>query len=253
MASNRTIHASRVVVRDFGGSLQCDGVASKVSVTANAVCNNLTQVSVAFWMRPSGGGGGGIGRIFHKGPNSVGYLDILFPTTGRLTFNADWLTTDETALLNTGLITGKWYFVVITYSGLVGDAPIFYINGNVAASAATATSSGARAADSTNLTIGNWVTNTSRAYSGMVCNIALFNTILSASQVWQYYSTGAEPVLPVGRWRCDDATGSALADSTGNGSDGAISSAVFATNVPMKKRAVVANHARLLATQRTAL
>lgn len=245
MATNRTIYASRLRARPMAGSLFCDGIASKVTVTSATVCNGLTAVSVAFWMRPASGGGGGIGRIFHKGPNAVGYLDILFPSTGRLTFNADWSGNDETALLNTGLITGKWYFVVVTYTGILGDAPIFYINGMLAASAATSTSTGTRSADSSNLTIGNWVTSTARAYNGLVCNIALFDRVLTANEIWNYYTTGNEPNVPVGRWRCDEGNGIVLADSTGNGSTGVVSNATFTTVTPLKQRSVV--HGRLYA------
>jgi len=239
VSASRTSAGRRVLDRNYVSSLSNAGSTSaKTTVTATSNLNGLTAVSNAFFMKPYSGGGGGLGRIFHKGPNSLGYLDVFMPSTGRLSFNADWITTDLTCLLDVGLKFGRWYHVVVTYSGVVGEPCTFYINGAVASSSASSVSSGARASDSTSLIIGNWVTSTVRYYDGLLHSIQVYNSVLNATQVADLYYDNKQPSGLIEGWTCGDASGTTLAASVNSSNNGSISNASFVTETFTKSRTV---------------
>lgn len=239
VSAARTLAGRRIVNRNFVGSYSNVGsTTSKVSVVSTAALNNLTATSIGFFFIAYSGGGGGNGRIFHKGPNNLGYLDVSLPTNGRLSFNADWLTTDQTSLIDTPLLFRRWYHAMITYSGVVGEAPIFYLNGAAVSSASTATSSGARATDSTSLTIGGWGPSAIRNFDGLLHTVELYNVVLTPTQIADRYFGGNRPNTLVEAWSCGDGSGTTLAATLDSLNNGTLSGGGFSTQAFSKTRTI---------------
>lgn len=242
--STRTVSSSRKPIYPYGSTSSIyTGIAStsKIAVTSVAAQNNLTAMSFSAWINVFGPSGGNAGRIFHKGGGGIGYFDIYHQSSNKtLVFSSDWATDEVANIANGSIQYGIWYHVVVTYSGVVGAAPIIYINGASVTVTPTSTSVGARGSDNTNLTIGANSVVASRNFNGFISHAQLYNKVLSPSEITALYSTGVTATGLVGNWKLDEGSGSTATDSTGN-ADGTETNCSYTTDVPITIRSSAIN------------
>jgi len=148
----------------------------------------------------------------------------------------------EACFINQTLSTGQWYNFVFTYDGRGGTSAnsgiLGYLNGNLGTlSRAGGSSYQGMTSSSAPLYIGR---NSSNYSNGLVDEVALFNTELSASDVTAIYNSGVpgdiSSLSPVGHWRMGDndgGTGTTITDQGSGGNDGTLTNGpTFSTTVP---------------------
>lgn len=113
------------------------------------------------------------------------------------------------------VMTGDWAFVAATYDGTTGQKRI-YINGRLVSDATVGT--GGFTTSTRDLLIGGGAGN--REAKGQLDEFAVFNFILTPTQVRQMYQTGA-PAL-VGYWPMNEGAGSTTADLSYQHNDGTL-------------------------------
>ncbi|WP_153110542.1 DUF4347 domain-containing protein [Propionivibrio limicola] len=137
----------------------------------------------------------------------------------------------QNAFFDTGnvLTAGQWTHIAATYNATTDVAEI-YINGTkVAATDASATADSALQ-DGTGYTLGKRSDNT-YPLSGSIAEFRLWSDVRTADQIRNNMNvslTGGEDSL-VSLWKLNEATGTSLADSSGNHFDGTANSANWTT------------------------
>jgi len=133
------------------------------------------------------------------------------------------------------LTDGKWIDLTLTKDG---DDMILYFDGAIVDTMTLPTPSITGTFD--RLTIGNTVA-VGELYKGLWTDAKLFSQILTPSEVADLHFTGQNPYTPVVEYRCTEGSGSTVADSSGNGLDGTITTATWSTDTPSKRRKSVQN------------
>ena len=177
-----------------------DGTNDLVNIGTQATWNDIIgtntnstrKMTFAAWIRKTGDGGNTAGRIIDFGVN-----EISLTTTGdeairfRANYNGGssliWTTADNAFSLNT------WTHIAVTYDASGATAynndPKFYVNG---VEQAISTFSGTRTGTFDGIAsgagaIGNWATGV-RAWAGQLADVAVWNSILSVSEIQSIYS-----------------------------------------------------------------
>lgn len=228
----------RTTVGGTGTAISFNGTSSKVSVTSVAAQNDLTAITVSFWINATNyTSGGGFPRLFHKGPNAVGYIDISANTT-QLILNRDYATQDEQATWPVPS-TGTWHHILITDTALTEVASSdfkFYLNNVVQTQATSQSGTGGRAADSSALAIGNRTTDTARGFAGLIDEVRLYNRVLTAVERAVLLTKGDVQGGLVGYWPFDDISGNKVFDFSSSVSGGTVAAGTIAEGtVPIKR------------------
>lgn len=163
------------------------GATRGVGATDNIVpaINTRTDTrSYAFWLKRFSDGGGGAGRVFAQGSDALttnGSGDIQL-TAHFSTTNGIWLTT------NTQFGVGVNVHGLITYdaSNTTND-PIIYINGSPVAITETTAPVGGHVVTSVTMLVGNIITALNRVVDGDISEFAIWNRVLTPSEVTQVY------------------------------------------------------------------
>lgn len=136
---------------------------------------------------------------------SVGADQIFFCRPASTKFYMGFITGQWECSVNTGTqvkvrstvppVANKWYHVVFVYTG---STATLYINSVPVASAAV---TGTVAADTTPLQVGYYrTTGTTYGFSGVLDEVAFYNTSLSPSQIQDHYSSATMPELQEQEW-----------------------------------------------------
>lgn len=177
--------------RGFGGTL---GVGSTDAITTRCTSNGTGQRSYSMWFKRNGDGGGGAGRLWEK-RTAGAQVDVCQATSVTLEFDrnrsggvAAWKTTAAPS-------TGVWHHLVITYdASSTSNAPIFYVDGIVAASSQVAAPVGTVNTNTDPYVIGNRTNDNARNWDGLLSGFTIWdNILLSPSEVMAIYN-GASPM-----------------------------------------------------------
>lgn len=162
----------------YGGkALTYDGADSKITSTVTLPANQALTATA--WISASGWGEGNQGRIFDDGKN----LFSLLNTNARLAFQSDGSTTALSAVSSIA-IDSTWYFVAVTRNA-TGDETNLYINSAI--SGTSDQDSGTPAAGDNAIIVGNR-NATDRTFAGEICNLIIFNKVLTQDQIRQMYN-----------------------------------------------------------------
>jgi hypothetical protein len=160
-----------------------NGVSSYVNLGANIVIPNTARgLTFGAWIMLSQGG---VQQdVISRAAATSDLLEI--QTTNAVRLNVHLSTTD--ANINTGsftLSTGRWYYIAGTYNVSAGNAYIF-VNGVQEASG----SGSGNLVDTGDTVYAGSLGGTSRFFNGIISNVQIYSTPLSASQVASLYSEG---------------------------------------------------------------
>ena len=142
---------------------------------------------------------------------------------------------------NTALATGAWHHIVATYDGSnnASGIKIYRAGSLVTMSNASSGSYAGMASQQGSLRIGQWELNAS-VMDGLVDEVAVFNSELSASDVTAIYNNGVpngiSSLSPLGWWRMGDnngGTGTTITDQGSGGNNGTlVNGPTFSSDVP---------------------
>lgn len=227
--------------KDFGTCLSFDGVNDIVTIPSGANLNNLTQISVAAWIKPKSVGESSGGRIFSKGAGLSNRLRCATGGTNSFVVTAGFDTYGQWQTPNNSVKLNVWQFVVFTLDlSSVNNEPVLYLNAVSSEVIQNQAPVGNLAADDTNAYIGNDST-TARTFNGLIDDVKVYNRILTQAEVIDLYQGKDVSSGLVGHWKLDEGSGLTATDSSGNGQDGTITGAVYSTNVVEKSRSVASS------------
>ncbi len=233
-----------------GKALSFSGASDVVNVTTAGGQDNMTALSVSFWMYRTGAGGGNIGRIFTKGTNTY-FMVRVDHVSGRIGIFSDWSGTDLLYDVSHSTMNA-WVHVVFTVSNITSATPTVtcYINGVSQSFVTSQTATGSQNADTSNLYIGNNSAGT-RNFAGYIDDLRLYNRVISSTEAADIYAGNASTSGRVGHWKMDEGTGSSTADDTGTASAGTITGATWVTGIVGGPAVRTAAGARIAAGTRT--
>lgn len=231
VAGVRSAASGRVTLRSAGTALSSNGTSTKVSITSVAAQNSLVACSISFLMYQTGYGGGGFGRIFHKGGSAVGYLDVNVNSgNASLIFNADYATQDLVREINSPSFN-TWHSVIITWLGTSSAAGShIYIDGSEVGYRTSTDAIGTRGTDTTAMAIANRTTDTARAFAGYIDEVRVWNRVLTAEEIAALASAGTAPASGlVAEYLFEEGSGTTATDGTGN-ANGTIANGTYVTS-----------------------
>lgn len=172
--------------------------ASSVALVPAATAFQPAQFTLEAWVTPSGANTSGQSTpIASYGSENNGQPYVL-QVTAQNTLNFWSRTQASSAQLQgrTTLAGGSTYHIVVTDSG---TALVLYLNGKVEATASGTGPPQYGYLGGLGLTIGGAAGSTNRSlFSGAIDDVALYPTILSATEVSAHYSAGtAAPAVPI--------------------------------------------------------
>ena len=211
-------------------SVSLDGSDDFIDVgTVSALNGSISAVTISAWFKVSAfgdavisGGSSGSDRFYMQVYDSttirygsgVGFDDFTVPT----------------------LSTGTWYHVALIHNGTSAE---LYLNNSQS-------SSGSRVVESptanygSSFKIGSYFSG-SNYFQGLLDEVAVFNSALSASNITAIYNSGVPSNIstlnPVGWWRMGDGTeagsGTTVYDMSSNSNNGTLTNGpTFSTTVP---------------------
>lgn len=215
-------------------SVDFDGTNDNVAISYDSSLDITGALSITAWVKfdsLSGfpmiyalgnyfdGYNGNGGHQFYSSSNKVAFFDTA--TGGAPSYSS------------TTLSTGTWYHLAVTRSASRGIT--FYVNGS---SAGTHTRTGSPSTGTLDINIGS--DSGGNYLNGLIDEVAVFNSVLSASDISSIYNSGTpndiSSLSPVGYWRMGDndgGTGTTITDQGSGGNDGTLTNGpTFSTDVP---------------------
>jgi hypothetical protein len=181
-----------------GSALNFNGTDGVVNAGTNPAIANLPAITVSAWIRPTGTGETGYGRILQKGngtTSAVGFWLNLTSNSG-VQFSS-YFSSASVQRTTTGSninLTGVWQHVVATWDGTTSGGGIhIYRNGVELAYAATVNGTGSRVDDSASIL---WIGNNNsgaRTFAGTLDDIRIYNRVLTSQEITDLYNTAAPP------------------------------------------------------------
>lgn len=223
----RTRVTTRQLIRDFGACLNFDGSNTLVTISNTATLNQ-SVFSVAAWVKATTfGAATHLSNIFSKEGANSGYT--LRAGLGQAQFvvgngSTNAAATDPVATMR----IGTWYHLTGTFDG---STITIYLNAVNKANQALVGYS----ASSANIMIGENPTFPPRKWSGLIDEPIYCNTALSQTEINNLYFTGKLPASAVSRWKCDEGSGTTVADSI-TSNPGILTSGTWSTDVFIKPR-----------------
>ncbi|HLM83630.1 MAG TPA: LamG-like jellyroll fold domain-containing protein [Candidatus Bathyarchaeia archaeon] len=176
--------------------LQFDGTDDKATINPSPSVNNLTQFTYSAWIKPTGWGGGGYGRVVSKessGKQNEISFDLNQPQGNTISVGV--FSTAENQLFasvasQNAIVLNAWQYVTATYDD-AGDRKLhIYVNGREVAYQRQDTVAGTLLTTVSPIILGNnW--EGSRGFPGIIDEVKVWNRALSASDVLNDYNTYA--------------------------------------------------------------
>jgi hypothetical protein len=219
----------RLKVRDFGTCLRFNGSSAFVAIPSAAPLEIAGDRSVTCWVRmakpPTAGG---FVYFFRKVTGSHISWGVYQQTLhGSIRAEIYDGTHDPDVGSDINRTDGRWHFAALCIKA--GQTVKLYVDGVLDASAAD-TTVGSLAGNAA-IIIGN------PNFSGEIDEPRVFASELTQAQVQDLYYNGVvDRSVLRGEWLFNEGAGAVVLDSSGNGNDGAITDAVYSSNVPMRSR-----------------
>jgi hypothetical protein len=188
------------VTGKINGALAFNGTSSLVTIEGGAApsgLNGFSAFTYAAWIKPSGWGGNGYGRIV-SAESSAGFDDhyvYIMGSSKTLGVRiADSLGGHDTLAPSGAIVLGTWTHVAVTYDDATDRKAHLYINGKeVTSYAQQPAASGSLVPPIDSFTIGNRPAR-NRSFAGVIDEVRVYGTALSASDVAQLPTmTGPPP------------------------------------------------------------
>lgn len=203
-----------------------------------------TGYSVAGWIKPINStlGATSIYAEANSASNNQLFTVYLFTTGGqeytvvsvKIRNDANVLQVDTSS--NKKIRVDEWsHFAWVDNNG----AATIYINGVADTANNSYTPSGSYTFNTACIGAINRSGGILQNFNGSIARLQLFNSVLSASDVKALYAQGTVSVKPVGQYMLGEGAGTVAYDSSGNTNDGTISSGVWSSDTPFKKRKLV--------------
>lgn len=237
----RTASGSRLLVRDFGTALSFTQGSSHVVTIANASHLQLsTGFTVAAWALLNTRSGDSFKGIVSKGGTANGgernYLLAL--NNGNTVLSSGYETVGGANRFATGtklIPLNEWFHALVTWDG--SNVQCYY---NGAADGSPFASTGTPCITTASVEIGRNQPITTQEWDGAIDEVRIWSRALSASEVSRLYYQGYAPSNGlVGEWLLNEGSGATAYDSSGYGSNGVITGAVYTSNVRMIARTLV--------------
>lgn len=167
-----------------------NGSTSKLDCGSSSRFDNLINVTVAAWIKPTTAGESSIGRIMHKGNAIINegwrfYVDSTVLNSNTLSFRQDFSGTPTIRTTdNEAIKLGQWNHVALTFvsDGLAASSHI-YVNGVEATYQLSVNAGGSITNDAAfNLFIGN-SNDQDATFDGQIAHVQIFNNILTVNQI----------------------------------------------------------------------
>jgi len=210
-----------------GCALQFDNSDDYAVIPHSSSLGQTAALSVSFWLRGDPNDTS-VSAILDKSHNSGGSVNgwafqVNHQEPGQLRFvygsqTGAWRETHSTSNVNDGV----WHHITGTIDGAV---QAIYVDG---ALESQQPNGGAIQNNSQPLYFGRYWGNI-QYYSGQLDDVAVYDRALTANEVQAIYDDGLLGIGVVpdgstgGLWRLDEGSGTAIADSSGNGNHGALS------------------------------
>jgi len=227
-------------------SVDFDGTNDYVDVASSSLTDGLTTLTASVWINLStdwythsanlasvlgnnsgvnSAGGGFAVAVYQRWP-------YFFTGGGYSILNVAGLTATDT-----------WHHLAFVFDGSQStnnDKIKGYLNGSFVAPSTNSVSATSIAATTNNLLIGSDPVGAFLPFKGLLDEVALFNTALSASDISSIYNSGVPTDLtsysPIGWWRMGDddgGTGTTVTDQGSGGNNGTLTNGpTFSTEVP---------------------
>lgn len=197
------------------GALDLNGT-NQYATTTSIFASNHAAVSASAWFKADSWGNANSGVILALHNGTQDHFQIrLLNNSGQLGIRAYMHagTNGGEANSHNRINLGQWYHVVVTYDSAGTRIPRIFLNGvEVAAYDLTVASAGTHSYNGLTLRVGaDGAIN--RFFDGLIDDVRVYNRILSAANITELYAMG--PPVPIARWRLDETSGTAVADSAG--------------------------------------
>lgn len=189
--------------------LTLNGTSQFVSIpddTAIAFSGDVS-ISVWFYLDNVSGFKSIVGKRDSGGTNYVFYVN----NNALASYDGTSVLTDS----GTTLSTGQWYHGVLVIDS--GTSTKFYVNNSLSSTLGSSTIT----SDDAPLLIGN--DGVGSYFDGYIDDVAIYNRILSDSEVTDLYGGTFPSSGLVGKWTMEGDSGTTITDSSGNGNDGTAS------------------------------
>jgi hypothetical protein len=149
----------------------------------SAYATHGTSRTYALFAYRVSGGGGGFGRLFEKRASGDTQVELLYHNSNNYFYERAWSTTAgqwrmDAVTLNT------WQHVAVTYeSGATTNDPVMYLDGVSQAVVETAAPTGTVSTNTSPYSLGNRGANPSRVWDGMLAEFAIWDRVLSATEL----------------------------------------------------------------------
>ena len=213
-------------------SVDFDATDDFMTVAADSAINFSGDMTVSAWIKADVWGAAGIAGV---GSSYPGMFHLGTLSSGKFIFyGSSGLRKSDSAFS-----AGNWYNVTVSIQSGVTNGTKMYINGSLDATGTTTITS-----RTDPLIIGKISYGNSQRFNGLIDEVALFNSALSADDISNIYNSGVPTDLgsgglnlsPVGWWRMgenDGATGTTITDQGSGGNDGTlVNGPTFSTTVP---------------------
>ena len=217
-------------------SVDLDGTNDYIDLGTSSSLNPSSALTISAWIYINGAGTGSLPTIYSSSKNSAGIsggiaiaytsnkIRFYFDTTG----SSGWVFAES----NSTVSTSQWYHLAGTWNG---STVTLYVNGTAQTTTASATTIGYNT--DFPATIGRYSSN---YFNGLIDEVALFDSALSASDITSIYNSGVpadiSSLSPLGWWRMGDndgGTGTTITDQGSGGNNGTLTNGpTFSTTVP---------------------
>lgn len=232
---------NRFLLRDMGTSLSFV-LTNRARVKTSNILRGLTNFTISAWIKiptfsqPTSGGKIYSERHASAGNDIINFIISSVAQPNKLSFqyrdDAGTLNLIVSDLLD-GSFLRKWKHVALVKAG---TGITFYIDG-VASGTGTLTATNTMT-DSVQSDFGNDPRDANSTLLGLMDDMQLNSTNLSASEIQSIYYRGLTAASAVGRWKCNEGSGTALIDDTGTQANGVITGATYSSDVRLKPRSV---------------
>lgn len=169
----------------FNSSVGFDGTDDYITTTNTSAIDqneNLQNgLTISTWIYANTDGEGDVGRIFTKNTNTWCRVDSQSGSNIDLQCSLDLATDATLNETGTGLTTGAWNHIAMSWTNDADDEISLWVNGKLAGTSSDG--AGNASADTANLIIGNDSTSGTATFDGLIDEFKIFNYELTANQM----------------------------------------------------------------------
>lgn len=231
-----TLSGPAIAEGKVGQGLLFDGVDDNVNLDNPSALQSLTDFSMAAWIYVDSDRGASVDYIvsqYDGGGIADGDFLWYVDTNDTMVVNIDGATA---AVTSSALTENEWHYVTLTVDG---DNRIdLYVDGTLNVSDTAIGTTAPYLHNVNDLKIGSMHAGTNNPFQGIIDEVRIYNTVITAAQIQSLYkqgqsdevNAGASQAQGTGRldsglagyWKLDDGSGTSATDSSTNGNNGTV-------------------------------